>query len=326
MESPQPQRKRFKTTQDWNDFIGVAQQAKQPLTGKDLFELRKACYEEIENHRGRPLLVYATKFLEAMPQGTPNFIDLHDVDGFTDLINSVKGNTAVDVLLHSPGGRPDATERIVSLLRTKFDEVNFLIPHSAYSAATMLALSGNCIILHPSATLGPIDPQINGTPARSIKRGFEKAKERIAKEGPESLPAYIPLIEKYSLDLLELCEDSEKLSKELVSTWLKRYMFKGKKNVSKKIQKAVSYLSDYDKHLMHSRPLPLDKLVGFGLKIELADDTLQDLLWESYIMISGFFNVSTFVKLYESIHGVSWGKQFQQFLIGPQPQQKVTPA
>jgi len=326
MESPQPQRKKFKTAQDWNDFIGQAQQSGQRTTGQDLIALRKACYEEIEKYRGRPLLVYATKFLEGVPQGAPNFIDLSDVDGFTDLINSVKGNGSVDVLLHSPGGRPDATERLVGLLRGKFDEVNFLIPHSAYSAATMLALSGNNIVLHPSGTLGPIDPQINGIPARSIKRGFEKVKERIAKEGPETLPAYIPLIEKYSLDLLELCEDSEKLSRELVSTWLKRYMFKGDKRAVGKIRKAVNYFSDYDKHLLHSRPLPMDKLSEFDLKIELADETLQDLLWEAYILLNGFFNVSPFVKLYESVHGVSWGKQFQQVFIGPQPQQKLKPA
>jgi len=292
-----------------------------------LFALRKACYEEIEKRRGRPLLVYATKFLEGVPQGAPNFIDLTDVDGFTDLINSVKGNGSVDVLLHSPGGRPDATERLVGLLRGKFNEVNFLIPHSAYSAATMFALSGNNIVLHPSATLGPIDPQINGIPARSIKRGFEKIKERIAKEGPETLPAYIPLIEKYSLDLLELCEDSEKLSRELVSTWLKKYMFKGDKKAVGKVRKAVNYFSDYDKHLLHSRPLPLEKLSEFGLKIELADDELQDLLWEAYILLNGFFNVSFggsfFVKLYESTHGVSWGKQIQQIFIGHQPQQKL---
>lgn len=329
MASPQPQRKKFKTTQDWNEFLGAMQQEKRSMTGQDLFALRKACYADIEKHRGRPLLIYATKFLEGMPPGTPNFIDLSDVDGFTDLINSVKGNGSVDVLLHSPGGRPDATERIVGLLRGKFDEVHFLIPHSAYSAATMLALSGNSIVLHPSAILGPIDPQINGVPARSIKRGFEKVKERIAKEGPETLPAYIPLIEKYSLELLELCDDSEKLSKELVSTWLKKYMFKGEKNVDKKIQKAVSYFSDYDTHLMHSRPLPMDKLATFGLKIELADDTLQDLLWESYILLNGFFNVSFngafFVKLYESTHGVSWGKQIQQIFIGPQAQQIIKP-
>src|SRR3989338_5720969 len=231
MESTQPQRKKFKTTQDWHEFFAATQQpGGQIMTGKDLFELRKTCYEEIEKHRDRPLLIYATKFLEGVPQGAPNFIDLSDVDGFTDLINSVKGGGSVDVLLHSPGGRPDATERLVGLLRGKFDEVNFLIPHSAYSAATMLALSGNNIILHPSGTLGPIDPQINGIPARSIKRGFEKVKERIAKEGAKSFPAYIPLIEKFSLDLLELCEDSEKLAKELVSTWLKKYMFGGEKN------------------------------------------------------------------------------------------------
>ncbi len=320
MEPTQQPRKKFKTAQDWYNFL---QSKNGIISGPELFELRKACYAEIEKHRGRPLLIYATKFLDGVPPGTPNFIDLSDVDGFTDLINSVKGKS-VDVLLHSPGGRPDATERLVGLLRNKFEEVHFLIPHSAYSAATMLALSGNSIVLHSSAILGPIDPQINGVPARSIKHGFEKAKERIAKEGPEALPAYIPLIEKYSLELLELCEDSEKLSKDLVSEWLKKYMFKGEK-VDKKIKKAVTYFSDYDTHLMHSRPLPMDKLTAFGLKIELADDTLQDLLWESYILLNGFFNISPFVKLYESVHGVSWGKQFQQVFVGPQPQQKIKP-
>lgn len=317
----QPHRKKFNSTQDWHEFFASAVQAGQPITPKDLFALRKACYDDIEKSRKRPLLVYATKFLDGVPPGTPNSIDLSDVDGFTDLINSVSGKS-VDVLLHSPGGRPDATERLVCLLRNKFEEVNFLIPHSAYSAATMLALSGNSIVLHPSAILGPIDPQINGIPARSIKRGFEKAKERIAKEGPEALPAYIPLIEKYSLELLELCDDSEKLSKELVSTWLKKYMFKGQKNVGNKIKKAVTYFSDYDTHLMHSRPLPMDKLTEFGLNIEVADEKLQDLLWESYILLNGLFGVSPFVKLYESGHGVSWGKQVQQVMI-PQPLQQI---
>ena len=139
-----------------------------------------------------------------------------------DLVNSVKDSKSVDVLLHSPGGRPDATERLVELLRNHFEEVNFLIPHSAYSAATMLALSGDSIILHSSAVLGPIDPQINGIPARAIKRSFEKIKEKLNKEGSEALLPYIPLIEKYSLELLEFCEDSEKLSTELVTDWLKK--------------------------------------------------------------------------------------------------------
>ena len=186
----------------------------------------------------------------------------------------------------------------------------------------MLALSGNEIILHPSATLGPIDPQINGIPARSIKRGFENAKKSIMQEGPESLPAYIPLIEKYSLDLLEICEDSEKLSKELVKTWLGEYMFKNKKGYTRKINKAVKYFSNYDQHLLHSRPILLNKLIEFDLNIKKADSKLAELLWEAHVLLNGFFNGTPFVKLFECTKGVSWGKQIQITQI-PKPQVKI---
>jgi len=315
------QRKKFKTIQDWHRFLLSAQEKQEQINPLDL---RVACYKEIEAHRQRPLMVYATKFLGQLPLGisAPNFIDLEDIDGFTDMVNSIDNGKSIDVLLHSPGGKPDATERIVSILRNKFDEVNFLIPHSAYSAATMLALSGDHIILHSSASLGPIDPQINGVPARSIKRGFEKIKEKISSEGPESLPAYIPLIEKYSIELLELCEDSERLSKELVSEWLEKYMFKDLAGVEKNqiIKNAVEYFSDYDKHLLHSRPLSMEKIKELRLKIELADKKLEELLWESYILINGFFNLTTFVKLFETAGGISWGQQFQQ-IISNQPLQ-----
>ena len=334
MEPTQQQRKQFKTAQDWYEFIQTKQGA---IDGPELFDLRKACYAEIEALRGHPLLIYATKFLDGVPPGVPNQIDLSDVDGFTDLINSVGDDCkSVDVLLHSPGGRPDATERIVGILRNKFQEVNFLVPHSAYSAATMLALSGNGVVLHPSATLGPIDPQVSiptkegmirFVPAKSILNGFAKAKKIIKDEGPETLPAYIPLIEKYSLDLFELCEDSEKLSKELVSSWLKKYMFAGERNAERKIKKAASYFSNYNKHKVHSRPLTPEKLSAFGLKIEVAENPLRDLLWEAYILLNGFFSISPFVKIYESTHGVSWGKQFQIIMGQPpvQPQQPPEP-
>jgi len=136
--------------------------------------LRKRCYDDIEELRRRPLLIYATKFLEGTSRDNPNLIDLVDVDGFTDLVNSTNETKAVDILIHSPGGRPDATERIVSILREKYEHVTFLVPHSAYSAATMLALSGNEIILHPSATLGPIDPQKKRYPCKINKTRIRK--------------------------------------------------------------------------------------------------------------------------------------------------------
>ena len=318
---PLEQRTKLKSTQDGYSFLNSG----TPITLPDLFKLRIKSYQEIEVLRGRPLLVYASQALGAM-QGAQVSIDLTDIDGFTDLVNSIPADKrSVDVLIHSPGGSPDATERIVYILRNRFDEVNFLIPHSAYSAATMLALSGNNILLHPSATLGPIDPQINDgqigyVPARSIKRGFEKVRDIIAKEGPESLPAYIPLIEKYSLHLLELCDDYENLSKILVTDWLKSYMFSGK-SAEEEISKAVDYFANYDEHLTHSRPLVINKIKDFGLSIDVADGELKDLLWEVYISINGFFTMTPFIKLFENAHGISWGRQY-----APSMPQNLPPA
>jgi hypothetical protein len=184
---------RFSTVADWHDFMNQQAATNQPVDGAQLYRYRKECYSDIEEMRSKPLLVYATKFPDS-PPNAPISIDQSDVDGFTDLIETVADASAVDVLIHSPGGSPEATERIVALLRARFDQVDFLVPHSAYSAATMLALSGNSITLHPSAVLGPIDPQINGTPARAIRRGFDRVRDLLREEGPEALPAYIPLL------------------------------------------------------------------------------------------------------------------------------------
>ncbi len=317
----QAQRPRFLTVNDWHTFINSVSQP-DPTTGQpqnvDLGMLRRAVYSEIETLRGRPLLVYAAKF--PTPQGTanyPNSIDLSDVDGFSDLVATANSASQVDVLLHSPGGSPEATERIVHLLRSKFDNVTFLIPHSAYSAATMLALSGNEVFLHPSATLGPIDPQLGGIPARSIQRGFKTVRDTIKDEGPEALPAYLPMLEKYTLYLLELCEDSLKLSKTLVSEWLTNYMFMNDASKHQIISEAVEFFSDYELHLTHSRPLTFDRIRNLGLKIHQPDAHFAELIREAYILISGFFGVTNFVKLYENNKGLSWGTQHQVVQIAP---------
>ena len=145
MEVKQPERLRFTSNQVWNNFLKTL----QPNSEIDLISLRRACYNDIQNLRGRPLLVFASRFVNPIPAPIPipNSIEINDIDGFTDLVSSVPENIkSIDILLHSPGGKPDATERLVHLLRARFDEVHFLVPHSAYSAATMLALSGDTIV------------------------------------------------------------------------------------------------------------------------------------------------------------------------------------
>lgn len=299
---------RFLTFQDWQIFVANVQAGNVPAP--DIYQLRRRAYSDIERLRGRPLLVYATHFLEALP-GAPVSIDLTDIDGFTDLVNSLPGENAVDVLIHSPGGYPDAAERIVGLLRGRFQQVSFLVPHSAYSAGTMLVLSGDEVILHPSATLGPIDPQLGNRPARAIKRGFDRVRETLERAGPEALPAYVPLLEKISLELLEMCDDSLKLSQDLIRSWLTEYMFHGEEGREEAIEAIAAFFSDYDEHKTHSRPLTLDKIQHLGLKVSHADQELAQYLRETHIVMTAFFNANGFVKIYENNRGLSWGRMWQ---------------
>jgi hypothetical protein len=318
------ERRRFLSTSDWYQFIDdVRNGAVPPET--NLSELRRGVYRDIEQLRQRPLFVYAARFTD-IQQG-PISLDLFDIDGFTDLVDAVdKSTSAVDVLIYSPGGSPEATERIVSILRGRFqDDVQFLVPHSAYSAATMLALSGNQIIMHPSASLGPIDPQVNGIPARSIRRGFDKIRELLRGEGPEALPAYLPLIEKHSIEVLEICDDYLKLSKELVTEWLGKYMLTGPESANT-IHDAVEFFADYDTHKTHSRPLMFDKLQGLGLKISIAESPLRELMREAYVLLNGFFSATSFVKVFENSTGLSWGRQFRSLPVQPQSQQEAPEA
>ena len=309
------QRRRFLTQNDWYNFLNELKSKETPPNINLYKDLRVPVYKEIEKERNRPLLIYATKFINTPPNSKFISIDLTDIDGFTDLVSSIdQEHNTVDILLHSPGGSPDATERIVNCIRNRFEDVTFLIPHSAYSAATMMALSGNKIILHPSATLGPIDPQINGTPARAIIRGFNNVRDLIQAEGPSIVPAYLPMLKQLTLQFLEQCKDAEELSKLLAKDWLMNYMYKNKEAKEEEIDELVEFLTKYDDHKIHSRPIFFDKIKDFHIEVEKAEGELSRLMREAHILLNGFFDVTTFVKIYENSTNMSFGRQINQNL------------
>jgi hypothetical protein len=67
----------------------------------------------------------------------------------------------LDIFLCSNGGSGVVPWRIVSLLREFATSIGVLIPYRAYSAATMLALGADEIVMHPFAEMGPIDPTVS---------------------------------------------------------------------------------------------------------------------------------------------------------------------
>ena len=71
-----------------------------------------------------------------------------------------KGRDRLCLLLETPGGYIETVKRLVDVMRRHYRHVSFVIPDYAYSAGTVLALSGDDILMDYYSILGPIDPQV----------------------------------------------------------------------------------------------------------------------------------------------------------------------
>jgi hypothetical protein len=225
-------------------------------------QFRKQTIEEITGITNRDLIVYVADFKKSLPPqfGITNSITWEDKTCFVDLVSGFD-KREVDIFIHSPGGSAEATEFLVSLLRENFDNIRFIVPNMAKSAATMMVLSGDEILMDDKSELGPIDPQIqingNFVPAQTVIDGFEEAKEIIKNGGPEILPAYMPLLNKYDLHILQICNNARELSERLVTRWLKEFMFAGDNDAENKAKKIAKKLSEHKEFLSHGRPVKI---------------------------------------------------------------------
>ena len=90
--------------------------------------------------------------------------DIHrdDVLGFADLLCRIPPGSGVDLVLHSLGGDPDAADKLIKMVRDRVGEavLRVVVPDHAKSAATLMALEADSIVMSNTSELGPIDPQI----------------------------------------------------------------------------------------------------------------------------------------------------------------------
>lgn len=124
-----------------------------PSPSNPILFLDNAC-DSVIKFRQKPLLV-----LFYPPSARMSEDDLNDVySAFRkEKVVPEQKLPTVDVLIESYGGDPVAGYRLAQLIRDFADEVKFLVPSHAYSAATILCFSGNEIRLGHFAGLSPID-------------------------------------------------------------------------------------------------------------------------------------------------------------------------
>jgi hypothetical protein len=188
---------------------------------------------EIEGVRDRPCLAYVGNVVSVAGPGS----ELGPLDDlpFAEMIASIPAyQRKADVFLVTNGGSGQQVGRFVDALRSRFDEIDFLIPSFCMSAGTMFALSGDNIWMTERACLGPIDPQVPTADGRFVPaQALLLLVEKLQKDGQEALKTEgtIPWTAVRIVDKIDKKELGEAITasdyaKKMAQEFLEKYKFR----------------------------------------------------------------------------------------------------
>jgi hypothetical protein len=266
-------------------LVAEPEPAPLPIPGQTpLFHaLERARYDRqtqiraIEGRTGRRLIAYVA--------GPMTSISAVDIPPFVDILDDVEQGSDLDLLLHTPGGDVDQAERIVLLCRKRVGGGSFrvVVPDSAKSAGTLIAIAADTIVMGEPSELGPIDPQVTITtargepmvrPAQSFLDGLESI---VAGAGDELSAAYFPLLDKLDPALIDFCRKALKRSEQFAEKFLTKHMLSDDPAKAKEVAQA---LNNVEEHLSHGAVIDADRALEMGLKIELLAH--NDDIWQAY--------------------------------------------
>ncbi|ABK77011.1 periplasmic serine protease (ClpP class) [Cenarchaeum symbiosum A] len=261
--------------------------------------------ELLQRHTKRDTILYTSSWTRPTRTNDVVSITEDDLDGFMEVVYGLKAKE-LDLVLHSPGGSPEAAEAIVLYLHEIFEDIRVIIPHAAMSAATMISCASNYIVMGKHSFLGPTDPQMflytahgwTNMAAQYILDDFDEAQE-ISRDDPGKLVAWNPLLSQYTPGFIHECRSAKELTKELVREWSKTYMFAGKPDKLARATRISENLTSDDIFKSHARHIPRKKCEEMGLEIiHLEDDEiLQDLSLSVFHAANIFFQHSTATKI-----------------------------
>jgi hypothetical protein len=250
--------------------------------------------KEIEARRGNRL------FISYVTSTRPGF-EFQIADDVLPLLyrclegGKARAATGVDLFIHSNGGSGTTPWRVVNLIREYTKDFAVLVPHHAFSAATLIALGADKIVMHKMGCLGPIDPSVTNpfNPAHPQNPGqlipisvedvsayFTLIKEDIGVQHEDELiQAVIALTEKIHPLALGNVQRSHHQSRMIAKKLLKKHMPKPEQE--HEIEQLVEDLKS--NLFFHGHPINrAEARSDLKLKVEDADAGLESLMWSLY--------------------------------------------
>lgn len=241
------------------DMIGLA----ESRTRRTLL-----CYVSLSEQISREDIVYMRELLQPLPLGT-----------------------SVDLLLNSPGGDVDTAEKIVQMVlqvtcpsNEPSGEFRLIVPDLAKSAATLVALGANSVVMGDTSELGPIDPQVVLPDHRGIRlwyavcdyiEAYEDATENYRTNPTD--PVFKAMLDKFDPVLVRTLERANERVRTCAENLLKPH--------GGNFTLAPSRLMDRDTYPSHGQMIGWETArdhVGLEIEFLARDNDLWQLYWRLY--------------------------------------------
>lgn len=241
-------------------------------------EKRMSLIKQLEKLRNSKVLVY---FSYASLDDTiliPLYKELKEI-----------GHTKkIDLVLHSYGGVVDTPYKVVMLIREFCEEFAVIVPFVAKSAASMLVLGADEVVMGPISELGPIDPLVKHpvykdllVPVQAIWHCINYLQRSIINSAYPEVTSYIvnPVLDKLDPWLIGDYEKTIKASQQYAETLLSRYMLKNKPECVRNVTNALT-----EGYYSHGYSIGRREAKDLGLIVTEASEELWDVIWKLYLV------------------------------------------
>ena len=131
-------------------------------TVPEAIEKRRVLIKKLEKERNSCVITYFLGDRQGFPQGeVPNLATVIASDAirpFYEHLEALEHKERIDLFLYSRGGDTNIPLRLVRLIREHCDFFSVIVPFRAYSAATMICLGADEIVMGRMGELSPVDP------------------------------------------------------------------------------------------------------------------------------------------------------------------------
>lgn len=193
----------------------------------------------------------------------------------------------IDLVMHSYGGAVDTPYKLVMLIREFCQEFAVIVPFVAKSAASMVVLGADEVVMGPISELGPIDPLVKHplykdlwVPVQAVQHCLDYLQRSLADSPDPELVTFIlsPMLNKLDPWLLGDYEKALKASRQYAEALLSRYMLKDFPDKVPMVTKALT-----EAYFSHGYPIGREEAKQLGLRVTDAEGELWEVIWELYL-------------------------------------------